>query len=242
MIVTRLYGRPPLRRRQACYHGAVTLSGGVPPLIAANLAALGRAGARPPTEAITALVDAGEDAVSPLLDALAGVDPDEDDWTPLWITVTLGELRSPRAVPALLELLELPDGDVLAEAAIEALARIGPQALPGVCAFARRAPGWEARACGYGALGLIPGEASLRFLVEALHRDVLLWSAIAIALADLGDPRALPALHALLPRCETREAEPVREAIAILEGRQPPYPNLLRRPWRDRYAGLLPAL
>lgn len=218
----------------------MTLSGGgVSPLIAANLAALARAGHTPPTDAVAALADAGEDAVAPLLDLLGGLDPDEDDWTPLWIAVTLGEIRSPRAIPALLALLELPDGDVLAEAAIEALARTGPQALPGLFSFTRLAPGWEARASGYAALGLIPGDASLRFLVEALDRDVLLWSSIAIALADLGDPRALPPLKALLPRCEEREAGPVREAISILEGRQPPYPNLLRRPWRERYTGLL---
>ncbi len=213
----------------------------VSPLIAGYLVALTRARESPPTEAIAGLADAGEEAVGPLMDLLGGLDPDEDDWTPVWIAVTLGEIRSPRAVPTLLGLLELPDGDVLAEAAVEALARTGPAALPGLLGFARRAPGWEARSWGYAAIGLIPGEASLRFLVDALTRDVLLWGAIAIALADLGDDRALEPLRALLARCDEREAEPVREAIAILEGRQPAYPNVLRRPWPERFAGLLAA-
>jgi len=209
--------------------------------LSAWLDELTRARERPPAEAIAALGAAGEAAVQPLLDLLGGLDVDADDWTPVWIAVALGEIRSPRAVPALLELLALPEGDVLAEAAAEALARTGAHALSGLLIFTRNAPAWEARAAGYAAIGLIPGDASLAFLVEALDRDVLLWSAIANALADLGDARALPALRALCPKCEEREAEPVREAIAILEGTHPPYPNVLKRPWRERFTGLLAA-
>jgi len=211
------------------------------PRPAAWILALTRAKERPPVEAIAALAAAGEDAVPALLEQLDSLDLDADDWTPVWIAVALGEIGSARAIPALVDLLALPEGDVLAEAAAEALARTGPRALPALFIFARNAPTWEARAAGYGAIGLIPGEASARFLIEALDRDPLLWGAIAIALADLGDPRSLPALEALLPRCEAREAEPVREAIAILAGSHPPYPNVLKRPWQERFAGLLAA-
>src|SRR5713101_7599057 len=81
-----------------------------------------------PTEALAELIEVGAPAVGPLLGLLDEIEPDEDDWTPLWIAVALGEIRSPQAVPALLRLLALPEGDVLAETAGEALAKIGAPA------------------------------------------------------------------------------------------------------------------
>jgi HEAT repeat protein len=152
--------------------------------------------------------------------------------------VALGEIRSPRSTRHLLHLLELPEGDTLSEAAVEALAKIGAPALPEIMAFARAVSGWEARQHAYTALGLIPGDASLQFLTSALGRDPLLWNTIASALADLGDPRAVAPLKNLLARCDEREAPAVREAINILEGRQPQYPRQHMQDWRERYSWL----
>jgi HEAT repeat protein len=196
------------------------------------------AGPDMPRDAMAALAAAGEDAVAPLLELLDSMEPDEDDWTPLWIAVTLGETRSVRAVPALLRMLELPEGDVLSEAAAESLAKVGKPALPLLLPFAGNAPSWEVRQYAYAAIGLIPDDESLRFLIAALDRDAMLWSSLAMALADLGDARALPALKALLPKCDEREAPAVSEAIAILEGRQPPYPKQHTRDWQERYGWL----
>lgn len=199
---------------------------------------LRRAGAQAPDGAIADLISHGGDAVPILIDLLEGTDADEDDWTPLWAAVALGELKDERAVPALLRLLELPEGDVLSEAAVEALAKIGPRALPMLLVFAKDARSWETRHYAYAALGLIPGDASLAALLNALETDPLLWSALASALADLGDPRALPPLKRLLPKCDDGEAAPIREAIAILEGKHPAYPKLHEKPWQSRYAGI----
>lgn len=199
---------------------------------------LRRAGPQSPDGAIAELIAFGADAVPPLVELLDDTDADEDDWTPLWAAVALGELKDERAVPALLRLLELEEGDVLSEAAVEALAKIGPRALPGLLVFAKDARSWEARHYAYAALGLIPGDASLNALIRALDTDPLLWSALAAALADLGDRRALPALQRLLPRCDAGESGPVREAIAILEGSHPAYPKLHEKPWQSRYAGI----
>jgi len=200
--------------------------------------ALEAAGPKMPHEAIGALAAAGEAAVVPLVELLGAIEPDTDDWTPLWAAITLGETRSPLAVPSLIKLLELPEGDILSEAAVESLAKIGAPALPSLMAFARDARSWESRHYAYAAIGLIPSGESLRFLVSALDRDALLWSAIAMALADLGDQQALPALKALLARCDPRESPAVVEAIAILEGRQPPYPKPHVRDWHERYGWL----
>jgi len=197
-----------------------------------------RAGSAVPREQISALVNEGETAVESLLELLDAIEPDQDDWTPLWVTVTLGEIRSPRAVGHLLKLLELPEGDILSEAAIEALAKIGVSALPEIMSFARSAPGWEARHYAYTALGLIPNDSSLQFLISALGRDPVLWNTLASALADLGDQRAVAPLKNLLARSDEREAPAVREALGILEGRQPPYPHLHRQDWRERYSWL----
>jgi HEAT repeat protein len=191
-----------------------------------------------PEAAIEDLLALGEPAVEQLLGLLDSVEPDEDDWTPYWTVVALGELRSPRAVPALLQLLRLPEGGVLAEAAAEALIKTGPPAAAVLPVFIRNTPEWEARQLAYHALGNIPSDASLAVLVEALDRDALLWSSIAAALADLGDRRAVPALRSALAKCDEREASAFREAIDILEGRHPPHPKPHLTDWRERYRRL----
>lgn len=200
---------------------------------------LARAKSSAPIGAIESLIEAGDSAVQPLVDLLEAIEPDEDDWTPLWIAVTLGELRSPRSTSALLKLLALREGDVLAEAAVEALAKIGVPAFPSLSQFAREAREWEARHYAYAAIGLIPSEESRRFLTEALTTDVLLTSSIAGALANLGDPQALPVLRGLLNTCEKQEVPVVREAVDILEGRHPPDPKMHQQNWRTRYSELL---
>ena len=80
---------------------------------------------------------------------------------------------------------------------------------------------------------------SRRILTEALALDVLLWNSIAAALADQGDPVALPALRQVLGKCDAREKPAVREAIEILEKKHPPYPHLHEKDWRTRYTGIL---
>lgn len=199
---------------------------------------IANAGPRVPADAIEGLAETGEPAVPPLLELLDSVEPDEDDWTPLWVAIALGEIGSPLGVPALVGLLETPEGEVLCEAAVESLAKVGTPALPALQKFAREARAWEARSHAYSAIGLIPDPSSTRFLLAALERDALLWSPLAMALADLGDPSALPALKSLLPKCDEREAPAVNEAINILEGRQPGYPKQHARPWRERYEWL----
>ena len=197
-----------------------------------------RSGSSAPREAMDALVRKGEASVEPLMELLDAIEPDQDDWTPLWVTITLGEIGNPRAVGRILKMLELPEGDVLSEAAVEALAKIGVPALPELMSFARSARGWEARHYAYIAIGLIPGDASLQFLISALGRDPVLWNTLAMALADLGDPRAVAPLKTLLAKCDEREAPAVREAIDILEGRHPPYPKLHAQDWHERYSWL----
>ena len=200
---------------------------------------LARAKSAIPVSAMESLIAAGAAAAPPLIEALEEIEPDEDDWTPLWITVTLGELRMPEAAPALIRLLTLPEGDVLSEAAVESLAKIGRSAFPHLARFAREARAWEARHYAYSAIGQIPAPECRRFLADAIATDVLLWNTLAIALADQGDPASLPVLKNLLPRCDDRETPAVREAIEILEGRQPAYPKLKDKDWRTRYSDIL---
>ncbi len=195
---------------------------------------LARAGNVPPIETMESLIACGEEAIVPLLGLLDEIEPDEDDWTPLWVAMTLGEIGSSLAVPSLLSLLSLPESDVLAEASVEALAKIGPAALPALTRFASTAREWEARHYAYSAIGHVPCEESVRYLVGALDEDPMLWSSIAMALADSGRKEALPALRDLVRRASDREIDQVREAIEILEGRLPPYPKTFTRDWRER--------
>lgn len=214
-------------------------NGAEPGLVQKLLDEIAHAEGTIPLFAIESLIEIGCPAVHPLVELLQEIEPDEDDWTPLWITIALGELRAPEATPALLSLLALPEGDVLSEAAVEAIAKIGAPALPELGRFARESSQWEARHYAYSALGLIPAAESRRILEEALTTDVLLWNSLAIALADQGNPAALPALKKVMVQCDARESPAVREAIDILERKHPPHPRPHEKDWRTRYAGLL---
>ncbi len=196
------------------------------------------AGGAPPVKALESLIAFGEPAAGPLCALLDEIDPDEDDWTPLWVTIALGEIRSEKAVPHLVPLLALPEGGILSEAAVEALAKIGPAALPSLAEFIRSTREAEARHYAYTAVGLIPGEESLNMLVNALQSDPMLWGSIAMALADQGDPKALPVLREMEKHSSGEDLQAVRETIRILEGKQPPYPNLLSQDWHTRYPEL----
>ena len=202
---------------------------------------LERAKNTPPVAIMESLLSIGQTACASLIELLEEIEPDEDDWTPFWAAIVLGEMRSEDAIPCLVKLLDLPEGDLLSEAAVESLAKIGMPALPALMEFAGKARSWEARHYAYSAIGLIPSEESLRFLLAAIDRDALLWSSIAMSLADLGDKQVLPTLKILAANCDEREAPALKEAIEILEGRQPPYPRVHTQDWHIRYADILRA-
>src|SRR5262245_40051583 len=113
---------------------------------------------------------------------------------PVWTIVVLGELRDPRAIDVLVQYLATDDEGGSAVAAVEALGKIGPAALPALDAVIATGT-TTARLYAYGALGMIRTDDAYQRLVAALGRDTELCDVIARALAEHGRRDAIEVLH-----------------------------------------------
>jgi ferredoxin len=158
---------------------------------------------------------------------------DDEDRDLLWLIVLLGELRDPAAVPPLRRQLRGNDLTLLPLAAAEALAKIGPAAIPALEEAARSDRSQE-RLYALAALGWIPDDRAYGALIEALERDRDLAHVAATALVDQGRPEAIPSLYRALRTCPPWQHVEIEEAIRALH-RRLVTPPLLRRDWRLRY-------
>src|SRR6185295_20150952 len=93
-----------------------------------------------------------------------------DEHDALWLVVLLGEMGDPNAVAPLIRQLHRTDLDILAEAAVEGLAKIGAPAVPALRELARTGEPAQ-RLYAYAALGWIEDDAAYAALVEGLRRD-----------------------------------------------------------------------
>lgn len=175
-----------------------------------------------PVRAMERVLALGAPAVPALLGALARWQDDQER-DPLWLIVLLGELRDASAVEPLIGRMCATDDETLALAAVEALAKIGPPAVPALLEAAR-APDPRLRLCAYAALGWIPDDRGHGALVEALGRDPELGDVAAMALGDQGRPDALPALYEAYRTCEPWQRIELEDVLRRrgLKGEQPP--------------------
>lgn len=140
-----------------------------------------------PVRAMERVLALGAPAVPALLEALARWQDDQER-DPLWLIVLLGELRDASAVEPLIGRMCATDDETLALAAVEALAKIGPPAVPALLEAAR-APDPRLRLCAYAALGWIPDDRGHGALVEALGRDPELGDVAAMGPGRSGTAR-----------------------------------------------------
>ena len=191
-----------------------------------------------PVRAMERVLAIGEAAVPAITDALARWQDDEEHDL-LWLLVLLGELRSPRAVEPLIRQLARTDLDILAQAAGEALAKIGPPAVPALSELARNGNLLQ-RLYAYTSLGWIHDDHAYAVLVGALSHDPDLGDVLAATLAEQGRPEAIPLLYQQYQSCEPWQRVEFEEAIQDLHRGQQST-RLWSRDWRLRYRRL-PAL
>lgn len=191
-----------------------------------------------PVRAMEQVLAMGETAVPAITDALVRWQEDEARDL-LWLIVLLGELRSPRAVEPLVHQLARTDLDILAQAAGEALAKVGPPAVPALASLAMSKDPLQ-RLHAYASLGWIQDDHAYALLVAALSHDPDLGDVLAAALADQGRPEAIPLLYRQYQLCEPWQRVEFEEAIGDLHWDQHSAP-LWTRNWRLRYRRL-PAL
>lgn len=205
-----------------------------------------------PVRAMEAVLDRGEAATEPVMEVLrralraeaardvvdGRVVNDEADFEPdpVWLLVLLGELRDPRSVPVLLEVIRGagPDAHILPMVAAEALAKLGPPALEGVRELLE-AGSPEQRLWAYAVAGWIEDDAAYELLVAALESDPELADVIGNALGDQGRMEAVTVLMAALPRVEPWQRTELEDAIRALHQADRAVKRLHEADWRLRY-------
>ena len=185
-----------------------------------------------PVRLMEAVLDRGEDATAALADALDRWRDDEEH-DALWLVVLLGEIGGPDAMAPLIGQLHRSDLEILAEAAVEGLAKIGAPAVPALRELARTGEPSQ-RLYAYAALGWIEGDAAYAALLEGLARDREMAEVLATALAHHARPEAIPALFAAYQECEPWQRPYLEDAMRSSHHRRAPE-RLLSRDWRLRY-------
>ena len=155
-----------------------------------------------PVRAMEQVLAMGAPAIPRLADALAGWRSDDDKGSAaIWVTVVLGEMRHPDALPVLIEELKRSEFSVVTEMAAHGLAKLGAAAVPPLIELARTGTERE-RLAAYLALGPIRDERVHAALIDALGRETHLADVVALALADQGRAEAMPAIDAAYRRGE----------------------------------------
>jgi HEAT repeat protein len=140
----------------------------------------------------------------------------------------LGSLASDKAVTILMEAYEQElESDDLRKAIRDQLRRL-KEKLPVAQLLKEASRGEErfARARALKFLGVIGGDRAIGILLEALRdEDIYVRGVAALALAEAGDPKAIPELVRLVAEQDNaRIVQIVRNSIQILERKQKPKP------------------
>jgi SEC-C motif/HEAT repeats len=185
-----------------------------------------------PVRMMGAVLERGSGVTAALAEALDRW-RDDDEHDALWLVVLLGEIGDPDAVAPLIRQLHRTDLEILAEAAVEGLAKIGAPAVPALRELARTGEPAQ-RLYAYAGLGWIEGDTAYAALVEGLARDRDLVDVLATALAHHARPEAVSALFAAYQECEPWQRPYLEDAIRASHHRRAPE-RLSSRDWRLRY-------
>jgi SEC-C motif/HEAT repeats len=185
-----------------------------------------------PVRMMEAVLERGRGVTAALAEALDRWRDDEDH-DALWLVVLLGEIGGPDAVAPLIRQLHRTDLEILAEAAVEGLAKIGAPAVPALRELARTGEPAQ-RLYAYAGLSWIADDIAYAALVEGLTRDRELADVLATALAHHARPETVPALFAVYQECEPWQRPYLEDAMRASHHRRAPE-RLLSRDWRLRY-------
>jgi HEAT repeat protein len=174
-----------------------------------------KSGSHIPVETVEALI-AGDAAAEPILiDLVRSRAIREDAWGPLWAIVVLGERRSAAGLPAILDAART-ENDIVHEGVEFALGRYGAEAVDPILAFLRDNPGLDGRVHLYSALARTRDRRALDYLIRQLRLDEDCMGAIAWALAETRDPKAVASLEAIAARFGQRDPELVEALEAAV--------------------------
>lgn len=190
-----------------------------------------------PIEAIERLVAAGARALPRVHEALAA--PEDDSGRDLVsLTVILGEARSPASLPALAALLRKPAcGEILMDAASEALGKFGAPAIPILLELLAERDA-RTRFWALGALRRMRSPLAVPHLRSSLKTMPDICGVAAAGLAALGDKDSIPDLYALYEKFPSTNIwlPDLRDSIACLAGQLSfPVDSPRDGDWRTRW-------
>ena len=185
-----------------------------------------------PVRLMEAVLERGSGVTAALAEALDRW-RDDDEHDALWLVVLLGEIGGPDAVAPLISQLHRTDLEILAEAAVEGLAKIGAPSVPALRELARTGEPAQ-RLYAYAALGWIEDDTAYATLVEGLGRDLDLADVLATALAHHARQEAVPPLFAAYQQCEPWQRPYLEDGIRASHHRRAPE-RLWSLDWRLRY-------
>jgi len=191
---------------------------------------------RMPVREMEEILRLGKAAVPALIDAVDIEGEPDDEKNYLWPIALLGELRSPEAIPPLISWIRMKDVHEWSLAASEALAKIGPAALPSLTHVVDEGGTME-RFFAYVGIGNMPGERCYEILCRALQRDRELADVTANLITDLGRKEAIPLLYQAFTQCEPWQRMEIEDAIKDLHYGNTRERDFLRD-WRIRYRPL----
>ncbi len=191
------------------------------------------AGSRLPVEAVERLIAGDRRAEDLLLEVIGSRAVRDDSWAPVWAIVALGERRSARALPGLLDCIRR-GSDIVHEAVEFALLRYGEAAIDPTLAYLGENPGLEGRVHLYASLAATRAPRAVDYLIRQLRQDEECAAPIAWALAETGDPRAVAAIEKEAQRTGGRDAD-VAEALEAARGGED-LTNPLQEDWRTHWA------
>lgn len=187
-----------------------------------------------PTRAMEEVLRGGASGVPALLDMLERAMADGVLYTPVWLTVLLGEIRDERAIPALTRVLRsfAPTDVATAVVAQEALAKIGPAALPELYRLARD-ENERTRALVYYTVGMIRCAPAYDWLIAMLGKQSGDADIIALGLMEQGNPAAIEPLYDCYLKSEEWQRPDIEESIRYLHEGRTTQEHL--EDWRIRY-------
>lgn len=157
----------------------------------------------------------------------------DEEREPLWYFALLAELRSPAAVPTLIDCLDSVKDVLLRVVVAEALAKVGSAAIPALRETIAHASE-STRLFAYGALGWIADDAAFATLVHAMQNDAPLAHIAATALVDHRRPEIVPVLYEAYQRSEPWQRPDFAGAIHDLHWNIP-QTQPVSMDWRLRY-------
>jgi hypothetical protein len=190
-----------------------------------------KAGRHLPIAAIEKIIAADGSVDDPLIGVLRSRAVDDDTWGPLWALVALGERRTGRAIPAILECLDRGH-EVLRDGVEAALLRMGTHAQGAVLRYLQAHEGTPARLHLMSVLAHLGTDRAVEYLLDQFRPESKDFVAIAWLLAESGHPRALKALETAVQEFPTEPG--LKDPLESLK-RGEPLANPLLGNWREQW-------